>query len=787
MTTFNRLFLQSLMLFSGLLAGLLSQSLCAQDLEQKSSIDLARAFARDTVLYSELEFEGDIKELYDLNNLEAAGMVGLGFSDLAWYFEELGFGIPSEDLAEIYKGVKRLAGGIIDITVDGPTWLAILEHESPEVFMGLLEQAAETGKVLFEESGEYEGTELYSLRYGLSLFSNFLPFSRSRNEEDFSQPLSLALWQDRYLIVASQDSDLRDALDFLEYPEEDEFSLVSSSNFRQARKETESSPFFFYWNIATTITIIERITDTRSRGMDEEVKSFLAFLEHKQFRSLTFRTDYDSEQGKAVGAFQVFFYNEPSWYKLFAPSQENMERNLATFCPTDPFLFFHGHYDEPQEFLRTLHAIVKEKSEALAQPELLEDFEASMKRSQEELGFPLEDLLALIDNEQGLFFLPPIDKFGNTQNTFAFLLELKDAEQGEAFLYNKIASLKGARPLFHHTSNREYLELSNGERIGYYVFDPSAEGSWAYCILDSVLIFGTQKALRLAIKARKENNNLNQKPEALEVLNDYGKHALVNAYVDLAFIASFSEYIFEIVPDQAYLYQDILEEAGLLEEEEKIKNRQKSDASLAAKRTLSTIFKRYLNEYRVGAALRLHDKSIFFEITEYGIPSLEELRQITLAMIKVYHYAEAEGLGENRLLPALKNYLFEHHDLPETIEEFVAGGGDKAVFRDPSLCGPAVEEPREEECFVWLGKHGQRDLLPAIPLFHSRMPNDIGEYLLFLSDGSFHWLDSETLDAIVETDQAGESIADFGLGSQEKHSLEEAFDDFYSIVAEEVR
>lgn len=715
------------------------------------SVPMEQGYPLDSVLYVEVDFSGGVRSLLDFPRFASAGAMGVSYEDMVESLrpllqvkDEETMPLSSVDAEALFQGFTRVSMGLIDITLGGPTWTSVIEHKNPRVFMDILEALSDSKSLILEEQKDIKDFEVWtvkapeqwlgSLQY---LINPRRFFWGMRNDIDsYTAPIYFSIWNNEYIVLSSRKNDLLDALEYYDFAEETEETLAGNRAFRDFRRDTKGQDIALFWNLSSTITKAERIA-TANEAFDEYSAQIYSIVELKQFRSFTAALKYNDVSGSVTSSFRLTFFNRPSWVEVlpFTPKPTA----LASFCPRKPASFTSMSVDSPTEVWKRIDKLVKDKCEAIGRAEDYQEMQAGLKRFAEEQGFSLDELLGHLGSEHALLTIAPFLEDGVKRRGAgaAMVVQVADGAKAEEFIEEKLLKSEGAREYFH-VKERAFVDTAARGRIGYRVFSSDTPDSFAWLILDGHLVAGNQDAVRAVITARVSGVNLANDPDWGAFEPKLPAAGLMTSYSDFSYLGEHADAMFKgsdsMSFDPDFEYSKVEAEAPS----------DPSEQSLASK-----VFSRHLPNIRYGSRIVLDGNTVDLIQHIEGVPTAGEFAAMIVTMTRHAAWEASQKHLAGVLVPEVSAWIMRNGGLPESPESFVAGGGDGTVFRDPMLAGPAVRTPGPEHCFVWLGKHEGRELLPALPLVHSRQASEKGKYLLAMSDGSVHRVTKEQLDSAV--------------------------------------
>jgi len=719
---------------------------------QAKDVPLEQGFPLDTVLYGEVDMTGGLKTLLDFQRFAAAGAIGGSYADLLEVMRgplRLGPDDPlpmqPKDLEMLVRGIRRVAGGLIDFTLGGVTFTFVIDHEDPKVLIDLLETAADSKAIVFEPVKDVREYDVWELKVpqgwfeAYSMIFNPRAFFRMQGGEldSYTESIYVSVWEGRYVVMSSRKNDLLDALEYYDLADDTEETLAGNRAFKDCRKQTADDDAFLFWNLGSTMTKLERIA-TANPGFRDASAEIYSVLEVKQFRSLVLSMRYDDATGSATAAMRLSFHNRPSWIEVLP--FEPKPTALASFCPRRPAAFTSVSIDSPSAMWTRVKKLMKDKFEAVGQPEKSKELEEGLKKLAEEQGIDVDEVLKLLGSDHAILSINPYTADGASRRGpgAAFVIQITDQAKVEALITEQISKAPELREFFH-VKERAFVDTPNRGKIGYRVFSSDTTDSFAWLVLDGHLVLGNQDAVREVITARVTGANLESDPEWKAFEAKLPPTGLMTSYSDFKYLGDHAESVFPEDVDASVAYDDwgneISGEADPVDP---------SEVSLSAK-----VFRRHLPHIRTGGRIVLEGNSVAMIQHFSGLPTASVLTDMVVTMARHSAWQQSQKHLSSVLVPDVLSWVMRNGELPKDRIDFAAKGGRDDTFRDPMLAGPAVRKPGEEHAYVWLGAHEGRNLLPALPLAHTRVPSETGKYLLAMTDGSVHRVTKEQLDAAI--------------------------------------
>ncbi|MCF6228273.1 MAG: DUF3352 domain-containing protein, partial [Planctomycetes bacterium] len=497
-----------------LFATVVTPSLWAED-----KVDLAVGFPATTLAYASAseswveyasEFSGAFEGFGQEFEIPSLGKV---------FRERLALEMTDKDADALASGIKRGAFGLLDVAVSGPKMQLVLEHKDLSALIKALNKGHEDNPDLIEEIEDYYGTNVYSLYVPLGL-SNNRGFDPTNQLVTYliDQQFYLAALENKYLLISTSKSAVKDGIDFLSFPEDAEDTLLGNKRYKEAITEFGDSDALLFVNISSVITTIERVTGDqgsnpmmdgifgRNSGSDKIAEFLFSLMQYEQFKSFAASMDYNPDENTFVINASLDFHNAPGWFEAIRVEPENW--NLLEFIPPNALQYAGSTVGEPGDvytkfreyfFGRAKNADMKELTEGW---ESLEDM---LFGSPEELN----DFLDVFADGAGYLTLDTIfsTSFISIPDMVG-IIGLKDVDAAEDYFYDKIMSTKLGKRIEESGMESETasIDVYKGVEIHY------GQHNVGYAFMSSgkkgVFLVGTLNGIRQVIDAKQTGKNL---------------------------------------------------------------------------------------------------------------------------------------------------------------------------------------------------------------------------------------------------------------------------------------
>lgn len=506
--------------FATFLLLLLAAPLWAQ--EEKKPIDLAVAFPTTTMVY----LRADTSDYFDALNPQElfAGLEGdLRLPDLGEIVRDrLELELSDKEIAELTRGVRGSAFGLLDIGVSGPRFQIVIDHQHLGALSRALKQAHATGMVTVPDVEDYEGTPVYELQ---------LPLPASAPRDDFSaelNPLSgwlsseslwVAIFNNRYLVIATSDNAVKDAVDFLAFPDDPFDTLQGNSRYKEAVAGFDKPQAVFFVNVQAVINTMERLAgDKGSSGPlqnilewtlgvnNQQVQFFFGLLQYEQFKSFAAGFWIDEKALTLRMDANLVFHNAPGWFETVRIEPKPMP--LTEFIPADAMLAVTDCVDDVSGMYERVREFFFERARAAGQQALVDGWQDAEKAMQDD-RVALDDALAQLGAGQAFVMLPRGVKDSKDDVVeVAGILGLKNRKQAEEFFYARLLGSKLGGVFRMMEGEITPVEVVHGVEI-----HQDDAGNVAYAFMDGegesgVLVIGMPGAVKRIVAARHAGGNL---------------------------------------------------------------------------------------------------------------------------------------------------------------------------------------------------------------------------------------------------------------------------------------
>lgn len=499
----------------------------AQDEEEKKPVDLAVAFPSTTMVY----LRADTSDYFDALNPQEmfAGLENdLKLPDLGEIARDrLELELSDEEIAELTRGVRGSAFGLLDVGVSGPKFQVVVDHQHLGALARALKSAHAAGMVTVPDVQDYDGTPIYELE---------LPLPASTPRDDFSADLNplgswlsneslwVAIFNNRYLVIATSDNAVKDSIDFLAFPDDPFDTLLGNARYREAVADFDKPQAVFFVNVQAVINTMERLAGDKGSsgplqeilqyymgGNNQQVQFFFGLLQYEQFKSFAAGFWLDEKALTLRMDANLVFHNPPGWFETVRIEPKAMP--LTEFIPGDAMFAITDCVDDVSGMYRDVREFFFERAKAAGQQALVDGWQGIEKEIEDDKA-SLDGALAQLGVGQAFVVLPrgTPEQSDNVPVEVAGILGLKNRRQAEEFFYAKLLGSKLGAPFRYMEGEITPVLMLHGVEI-----HQDEAGNVAYAFMDSelngkgesgVLVIGMPGAVKRIVAARYQAGNL---------------------------------------------------------------------------------------------------------------------------------------------------------------------------------------------------------------------------------------------------------------------------------------
>lgn len=504
--------------------GIAAPALLAQD--EREEIDLAVGFPANTLLYAKDETSDYWAEL-KLDEI-FAGIDSADFAvpDLGEIVRErLELPLTDEEITLLSEGVEASAFGLLDIGVSSPRLQVVIDHSDLAPLQRALDRAHEdrAGSVTGVE--DYDNTNIYEL---------YLPAvatpepemdpwgmrpSNPAQEWLNLQEFWAAIIDNRFLVVATTNSAVKDAVDFLTFPEDPMDTLLGNSRYREAVADFEDPQGVLFVNVQSVIATLERLGGDQGTGgivnmifqsmMDSSGDTgefVVGLIQYEQFKSFAAAMWIDQENLTARVDANLVFHNAPAW--LDALRVEPAKMPLAEMIPDDAIFALTDSIDEPAEFYRGVKDFFITRARNAGQDELADAWE-EFEETYSDHSASIDKTLEYMGTGQAVVVLPGEGNGARVaEPNVAGLIGVRDYEKARDYLYDDLIPSKLGESLREAETELSPIIVADGVEI-----HTTPDESWGFALIrghdgDGVFVIGQTHALKRVAAARAGSNIL---------------------------------------------------------------------------------------------------------------------------------------------------------------------------------------------------------------------------------------------------------------------------------------
>lgn len=502
---------------------LLAAPLVAQ--EEEKPVDLAVAFPSTTMVY----LRADTSDYFDALNPEEifAGLEGeFDLPDLGNIARDrLELDLTDEEVTALAKGVNGTAAGLLEVAVSGPKFEVVFAHKDLSALARALKQAEKEGAMTVPGVEDYYGTPVYEIYLPLlpsaprdDFAPNVNPFSSMLNIQD----LWVSVFQNKYLIIATSENAVKDAVDYISFPEDPIDTLLGNSRYKEAIGAFEDPQAVFFVNVQAVINTMERLSgDKGSSGLiqmileellrtdDEQVRFFFNLVQYEQFKSFAAGFWIDEKALTLRMDANLVFHNPPGWFEAIRIDPKPMP--FTSFIPGDAMFASANCIDDASGLYERIKQFFFARANAAGRAELVEAWENLEKEIQDD-NCTLKEALDQLGIGQAQVALPDGGGDDLDRPVTATILGLKNRKQAEEFFFGKFIESKLGTGLRGAEGEITPVTIVSGVEVHH---DDDNELAFAFMDADGetgVLLLGELDAVRRIIHARTRKTSLDTMP-----------------------------------------------------------------------------------------------------------------------------------------------------------------------------------------------------------------------------------------------------------------------------------
>ncbi|MCA8914403.1 MAG: hypothetical protein KDB90_03245 [Planctomycetes bacterium] len=518
----------------------------AQD-EKEKKVDLAVAFPSTTMVY----LRADTNDYFDALNPEEifAGLESdLDLPDLGEIARDrLELKLSDEEVSALARGVRVSAIGLLDVAVSGPKFEIVIQHQH----LGALARALKEAQA--EGASTVPGVEDY---YGNLVYEIELPLPASAPRDDFSMDMNpfgswmsnqaywVAILNNTYLVVATSDNAVKDAIDYLSFPDDPIDTLLGNARYKEAIADFDKPQGLFFVNIQSVINTMERLTGDKgsSAGMfemltwqfgvtPEQVQFFVGLMQYEQFKSFAAGFWLDEKALTLRMDANLVFHNAPGWFNTVRIEPKPMP--LTEFIPANSMLALTDCVDDVGGMYERVKGFFIERCKAAGQTELADRW-INAEKELHDKNANLPEALSHLGGGQAVVVIPraqeDITDFNPTN--FAFILGVKDRKAAEEFFYRRLMGSRLGEAFADPEGELAPVTCIDGVEIHH-----DESGQMAFAFIDgkelSAFVIGDLGGVTAVVTAQGAKNNLVSMPSwtaARKLLWEQGSaHVYLNA------------------------------------------------------------------------------------------------------------------------------------------------------------------------------------------------------------------------------------------------------------------
>ncbi len=487
------------------------------------SIDLALAYPSTTMVYGRFD-ASELGALLDPDELLAGIEAELPLPNLSEIISDrLELNLTEAETRELIKQIKRASVGLLDVGVSGPKLQIVLEHGNPAALSRALKQANDEGAQSITGTFEHEDQVVYQVYLPLMPqesdpddWGRVNPLSDWTDEQDFC----VCVFDNRYVIVTNNESAIRDAIDFLAFPDDPIDTLLGNKRYTEALAKYADAMGVMFVNIQAVINAMERVAgDKGSADMFKEMASWwiqpetLEFvtnlLQYEQFKSFAAGIWLDDAKLTLRIDATFHFHHAPAWFNAVRIKPDVVP--LTEYIPADAALAFTDCVQDVGGVYTKFRDFVLTRARNAGRTEVVEAWEEFEKENAAD-GCPIDELLNQIGGGQAYVMIPRTREVDPWEFSLPWdyvgLIGLKDRKQAQDFLYERFLPSRMARMLRDAEGDWSPVTIYKGQEVHH-----DADGEVAFAILPhgekaGVFALGSLDALKRVLDAHADNKHL---------------------------------------------------------------------------------------------------------------------------------------------------------------------------------------------------------------------------------------------------------------------------------------
>jgi hypothetical protein len=742
---------------------------CAPVLMAGDNVRHPVAYPATTMVYAEVDLE---KWQHAAEIASALGELGRVLGGTGMHealSQNLAYSITPGQVDEVLGGISKISAGLLDVGLSGPRWQVVVEGDAAAVMRTIVETTREENQDYIPDVVDHFGTPLYQLR--------LLPMSMEMMLGEMAGlgRAWVAFVDDRLAVISSSRSATADAVDALEFPDDDFDTLAGTRRFQSAVNEFEDPHALLFVNIPAVINAIERFGEG-GRGMmggmlvmvimemfwmsDEspEVEFFASLLQYEQLNAWAFGLWYDHETNSLVVDAVTDYLNMPEY--LEATRLRPGPRRIQELFPAQTFATFSLNADDVADSYRRNREYILRRARNAGLPSI-EEWWQSMEESATSNGVTLEDILEHLQGEQVAVAMSESaadegEWFGSDV-TGAYMFEVKDLAAAQRFIFSKVRHYAPLGFVFSEVLSPlgeiEYLdgvEIYSGEDDGAMALLPLGDGP------GGVVVLGELRAVRLIVA--KDTPRLSEDAVFRQADSLQFDGCTASAFLDGAMLTRvLLEGVFSAIVTSWGPEPDFRDD---IEQYAKIDRRAV----------------RMFNDARVMFASRSGENRSYIRMTASGLPTQEDILELVQYVIDSRRMIEVrEDL--TRVQTAAEAYHVLNGEFASTVGELQEAGlldraedGMDAFWEDRELAYALAEVPTDA------------DIRQPVLLAYQPEPTLAGKHFAILWNGDIVALEPEQLQAALERAAAGLAIEDDAYSEPQQPLIEEDLEVHESTV-----
>lgn len=678
-------------------------ALTAQDDDAESAVDLAIAFPATSMVYARIDTDDYFEALNPEEIFSGLEQADMGVPDLGQIAKDrLELELTDDEVKALAAGVQTTGVALLDITVSGPRYQFVFEHKDLSALERALRQAHRDEAVTVPGIQDYYGTDIFEIYVPLApVEPDVDPNPWGRNTSSPMQEWANiqdywgAIIDGKYLVLSTNENAVKDAIDFLSFPDDPIDTLLGNRRYTEAVGDFVDPQAVMFVNVQSVVSALERLAGDQGsgglfgmilsefmRGGGEAAEFFVDLVQYEQIKSFASGLWINEQDLTLRMDANLVFHNPPAWFD--AVRIEPKEMPLTDYIPGDAMLAITDCIDDVHALYQSAQDFFIARARTAGHDELADAWlEFEKEIADENAG--IHDTLSHLGGGQAFVLLPSgnsYDIYGAAPVRVAGLLGVKNLKAAEDFFYDKLIHSKLGTPF------REIEHASSPVLVRHGVEIHLVEtGEWGFAFMPDqgeagVFAIGELQALERIIDAKFTGASLADQPGWDEAHGLLWEKGSLHMYINFgSLIATGITAMFSV--DRWFMFGD---------EEEVNFDRDDTERDDDPTEFLAHFFR---NTVVVGS-VRSAERSVNIRVAAAGWPDSDNLREMAL------HFRDVERNRQVRddyvrLRDAARAYFALNGQAPGAVSDLVRAGliADESWTHDPF--GAEDDTPRVYE------------------------------------------------------------------------------------------